>query len=135
MPNYSSSWTRGREGISFPLAHVCEISAYDLSKTERALCRLDTKFIPNSFDFQTAGRTTTCTTFNAINHEPPSCNDACAHATTENSFLAEQGIQSDIVDHVDDFVKDLNPNPQVVSTLLQEKQAIQQAYTTVHENG
>ena len=57
------------------------------------------------------------------------------HMQQLKTLLAEQGIQSDIVDHVDEFFKGLNPDPQTVSTLLQEKQAIQQPYSAMHENG
>ncbi len=57
------------------------------------------------------------------------------HMQQLKTLLAEQGIQSEIVNHVDNFFKGLNPDPQVVSTLLREKQAIQQAYTAMHENG
>ena len=40
------------------------------------------------------------------------------HMQQLKTLLAEQGIQSDIVDHVDDFFKGLNPDLQTVSTLL-----------------
>ncbi len=40
------------------------------------------------------------------------------HMQQLKTLLAEQGIQSDIVDHVENFFKDLNPDPQIVSTLL-----------------
>ncbi len=56
------------------------------------------------------------------------------HMQQLKKLLAEQGIQSDIVDYVDNFFKGLNLDPQTVSSLLREKQAIQQAYTATHEN-
>ena len=40
------------------------------------------------------------------------------HMQQLKTLLAEQGIQSEIVDHVDNFFKGLNPDPQTVSTLL-----------------
>ncbi len=57
------------------------------------------------------------------------------HMQQLKNLLAEQGIQSDIVDHIDEYFKDLNPDPQTVSTLWQEKHALQQAYSSVHDNG
>ena len=57
------------------------------------------------------------------------------HMQQLKTLLAEQSIQSDIVNHIDNFFKGLNPDPQTVSTLLREKQAIQQAYATTHKNG